>query len=39
MFEADHRIWHKIAEQLAEKYRVVIPDLRGMSPFSQYLRR
>jgi hypothetical protein len=25
------RMWHKIANQLAEKYTVVIPDLRGMS--------
>jgi len=32
------RMWHKIANQLAERYTVVIPDLRGMSsPSVEYL--
>lgn len=34
------RMWHKIANQLAERYAVVIPDLRGMShPQPKSLRR
>ncbi len=28
-FPQTHTIWHKVAPQLAERYTLVMPDLRG----------
>lgn len=39
MLEADDRMWHKVANQLAEKYSIVIPDLRGMSHYHYMILR
>jgi haloacetate dehalogenase len=30
-----HAIWHKVAPALAERYRLVIPDLRGYGASSK----